>query len=85
MGIDETHLCPKKWLIFTNLGQGLTQEVGFVLILETILRACFSDKMLTLLNKKSTIVLVSGFLGCCIFTVLFKYYSKGRFSTKKAP
>ena len=29
--------------------------------------------MLALSNKKSTFVLVSGFFGCCIFTILFKY------------
>ena len=37
------------------------------------------DKMLALSNKKSTFVLVSGFFGCCIFTVLFNYYLKGHF------
>ena len=37
------------------------------------------DKMLALSNKKSTFVLVSGFFGCCIFTILFKYYLKSRF------
>ena len=38
-----------------------------------------------LANKKSTFVLVSGFFGCCIFTILFKYYLKSRFLTKTAP
>ena len=69
MGIDGYHLCPKKWLIFTNLGQGLSQKVGFLLIYEPILRAGFFDKMLALSNKKSTFVLVSGFFGC-ICTIL---------------
>ena len=27
-----SHLCPKKWLFFTNLGQGLSSKVGFFLI-----------------------------------------------------
>ena len=38
--------------------------------------------MLALSNKKSTFVLVPGFFGCCIFTILFKYYSKSRFLTR---
>ena len=45
----------------------------------------FFDKMLALSNKKSTFVLVSGFFGCFIFTILFKYYLKSRFLTKTAP
>ena len=68
-------MVPPKWLIFTNLGQGLSQKVGFFLIFEPILRAGFFDKMLALSNKKSTFVLVSGFLA-----VLFSH-----FLTKKAP
>ena len=27
-----SHLCPKKWLFFINLGQGLSSKVGFFLI-----------------------------------------------------
>ena len=30
-------------------------------------------------KKKSTFVLVSGFFGCCIFTIMFKYYLTGEF------
>ena len=37
--------------------------------------------MLALSNEKSTFVLVSGFFGCCIVTILFKYHSKGPFFT----
>ena len=83
MWIDDANLS-QKWLIFTNLGQSLSQKVDFPLIFEPILRAGFFDKMLALSNKKSIFVFVSGFLGCCIFTILFKCYSKGRFLTKKA-
>ena len=75
----------QKWPIFTNLRKGLSQIIGFFLILEPILRAGFFDKILALSNKKSTFVIVSGFLHCCIFTILFKYYLKGRFLTKNAP
>ena len=56
------HLCPKKWLIFTHLDESLSRKVGFFLLFEPILRANFLDKMLALSNKKSTFVLVSGFL-----------------------
>ena len=63
----------------------MSQKVGFFLNFETVLRADFFDKMLALSNEKSTFVLVSGFFGCCIFMILFKYYLKGLFSTKKAP
>ena len=45
-----------------NLGQGLSQNVGFVLIFEAILRAGFFEKMLAVSNSKSTFVLVSRFL-----------------------
>ena len=51
----------------------------------SILKSEFFDKMLALSNQKSTFVLVSGFFGCCNFTILFKYYLKGHFLTKKAP
>ena len=49
--------------MFTNLGQGLSQKVGFFLGFEQILRVGFFDKLLALSNKKSNFVLVSGFLG----------------------
>ena len=52
----------QKWLILTNLGQGLSKKAGFFLIFEPILRAGFSDKMLGISNKKSTFTLASGFL-----------------------
>ena len=71
--------------MFTNLGQGLSQKVGFFLIFEPILRACLFDNMLALSNKKSTFVPVSGLFGSCTLTILFKYYLKGRFFTEKAP
>ena len=75
----------KKWLNSTNLGQDLSQKVGFFLIFQKILQAGFFDKMLALSNKKSNFVLVPGFFDNCISTILFKYYLKGRFLTKKAP
>ena len=84
MGIDGS----KK--VFINFGQGLSLKVGFFLNFcgyhkfLANLRAGFFDKMLALSNKKSTFVLVSGFFGCCIITVLFKYYLKSRFLTKTA-
>ena len=45
----------------TNLAQGLSQKVGFFLILEPILLAGFlSSKNVRSSNKKSALVLVSG-------------------------
>ena len=73
----------QKWLLLTNLGQGLSQKVGFFLIFEPIYELAFFYKMLTLSNEKS--VLVSGSFGCCTFAVLLKFYLKGRLLTKKAP
>ena len=35
---------PKKWLIVTNLGQSLSQTIGFFLNFEPILRAGIFDK-----------------------------------------
>ena len=52
----------QKWLIFTNLAQCLSKKVGFFLIFEQIVGASIFDKMLAPSNKKSTFVLVSGFL-----------------------
>ena len=75
----------QKVAIFTSFGQGLSSKVGFFLFFWPILRAGFFDKMLALSNKKSTFVLISGFFGCCTFTILFKNYLRCRFLTKKAP
>ena len=61
-----SHLCPKKWLIFTNLGQALSSKVGFFLISWQILQAVFFDKMLAFSNKKPTFVLFSGFF-CMLY------------------
>ena len=47
-----SHLCPKKWLIFSKLGQRLSQKVGFFLTFWPILPAGFFDKILSLSNKK---------------------------------
>ena len=62
----------QKWLISTNfVSKGrkkLTSEC-----IGQILQASFFDKILALSNEKSTVVVVSGFFGCCIFTILFKY------------
>ena len=80
--IDGPTFVPKKWLIFTDLGQGLSQKVYFFLIFYAILRAVFwcvfFDKMLALSTKKSTVVLVSVFFVVVFFTTLFKYFLKGR-------
>ena len=77
-----SHLCPKKWLL-SKLGQGLSQKVGLFLIFEPILWAGFFEKMLALLNKKFTFVLVSGIFDCCISIILFTYYLKCHIFTKK--
>ena len=83
MGIDGPTFVPKKWLISANLGQGLSKKVNFFLIFERILGGGFFDKMWALSNKQSTFVLVSGFFGCCIVTILIKY--ERSLLTKKAP
>ena len=44
MGIDGHTFVPKKWLIFTSLGQGLSQKVGLFLIFDPILQAGFLTK-----------------------------------------
>ena len=78
MEIDGSHLCPKRWLIFTNLGPGLSQQVDLFLIFEPILRAGFFDKMLALSNKKNTFVLVFGFFAIVFskfyLTIIIKIY-----------
>ena len=44
MEIDGPTSVPKKWLFFTNLGQGMSQKVGFLLLCEPILGAGFFYK-----------------------------------------
>ena len=86
MGIDGPIFVPKSGYFLPILVKVFSSKVGiFLIFFQPILRAGFSDKMLALSNKKSTFVLTSGFFGYCIFTILFKYYLKGRFLTKKAP
>ena len=74
MEIDGPIFVPKSGYSFTNLGESLSKKVGFLLPFEPILQAGFLDKMLALLSKKSAFVIVSGFSGCCNFTVLPKYH-----------
>ena len=80
IGIDGPTFVPKI-ANFTNLGQGLSQKVGFFLIFfEPILRAGFFEKNVSSFKQEN-----HGPFSCCIFTTLFRYYLKGRFFTKKAP
>ena len=65
-------VCPQK-LAFSSFVSQFYESAGFF------------DKMLALLNKKCSLVLVSGFFSCCIFAILFKYYLKSHFLTKTAP
>ena len=44
MEIDGPTFVPKKWLIFINLGQGLSQRVGCFLIFKPNLQAGFFTK-----------------------------------------
>ena len=90
MGIDGPTFVPKSGYFLPILVKVCPQKVGFFLIFWPILGAgffdkMFFDKMLALSNNKSTFVLISGFFGCCTFTILLKNYLKCRFLTKKAP
>ena len=85
MGIDGPAFVPKNSYFFTNFGQGLSSKVVFFLIFSQFYELAFWTKCFLFSNKKSTFVLISGFFGCCIFAILFKYYLKGRYLTKKAP
>ena len=85
MVIDGPTFVPKSGYFLLIWVKVCPQKLAFPLFFSQFYELAFFDKMLALLNKKSTFVLVSGFFGCCIFTILFKYYLKGRFLTKKAP
>ena len=61
MDIDGPTFVP-KWLFFSNLGQSLSQKVGFSSFFYSILEDGFLDKMLALSNKKFTFVFVYGIL-----------------------
>ena len=82
MGIDGHTFVPKSGY-FLLIRVKVCLKSGLFLRFDPILPARFFDKMLALSNKKSTSVLVSGFFDCCIFTILFKFYSKGRFQLKR--
>ena len=86
MGIDGPTFLPKKWLVFTSLREGLSQKVGVFFIFEPILPVGFLNKTLSGLFKQEMHLCPCFWcVGCCIFTVLFNCYSKGRFLNKKAP
>ena len=83
MDIDGPTFVPKSGFLTCNFGQGLSQKVAFFFIFEQVVQPVFLDKMLALSNKKPAFLLVSGFSGCCIFTVLSKYYLKVACSPKR--
>ena len=64
-------LGPRKWPCFTNFSKGLSYKLGFFLglLFEPILEAGYLNKMLALLNKKPTFVLVFGFLAVVLSQV----------------
>ena len=84
MGIDGPTFVPKSGYFLLIWVKVCPQKLAFLNFLANFTSWLF-DNMLALSNKKSTFVLVSGFFGCCIFTIVFKYYLKSRFLTKTAP
>ena len=84
MGIDGPTFVPKSGYFLLIWVKVCPQKLAFSKFLANFMSWLF-DKMLALSNKKSTFVLVSGFFGCCIFTIWFKYYLKSHFLTKTAP
>ena len=78
MGIDYPTFVPKSGYFLQIWVKVCPQSWLFLNFLANFTSWLF-DEMLALSNKKSTFVLVSGFLGCCIMTILFKYYLKSRF------
>ena len=78
MGIDGPTFVPKSGYFLLIWVKVCPQKLAFSYFLANFTSWLFSI-------KKSTFVLVSGFYGCFIFTILFKYYLKSRFLTKTAP
>ena len=75
---------PQKWLVFTNLGQGLSQKVGFSVSFEPILYAEFFDKMLSPSNKKSMFCPCFWLFWLLYFHIfLLKDHLKGSFFIEK--
>ena len=85
MGIDGPTFVPKSGYFLLIWVKVCPQKLAFLNFFSQFYELVFFGKMLALSNKKSTFVLVSDFSGCCIFTLSFKYYLKGRFLTKRAP
>ena len=74
-------LSEKKWLFFTKLGKRVSEKVGFYLLFEPILGGGFLDQIIASFKQKIHLFLCVWLFGCCIFTILPKYYLEGRFST----
>ena len=85
MGIEGPTFVPKYGYILLIWVKVCPQKLAFSQFFSQFHELAFFDKMLALSNKKSTFVLASGFFGCRIFTILFKYYLKSRILTKTAP
>ena len=61
----------QKWPISTNLGQGLSQKVGFFLIFEAILRAGFLTKCWLFQTRNPHLPLFLAFLAVIFSHVSF--------------
>ena len=85
MRIDGPIFVPKSGYFLLIWVKVCPQKLASSLFFSQFYELAFFYKLLAPSNKKSTFVLVYGFFGCCIFTVLFKYYLKSRFLTKTAP
>ena len=84
MGIDGPTFVPKSGYFLLIWVKVCPQKLAFSLFFSQFYELAFLTKSQPLSNKKSTFVLVFGFFGCCILTILFKYYLKSRFLTKTA-
>ena len=57
-----SHLCPKELFYFTNLGQGLSQKVGFFLTFEPIFELAFPAKGWLVRTRNPPLSLLLAFL-----------------------
>ena len=69
--------------MFTDIAKFIKNQGELHNICITMLKIPYTGKSRLVLEAVH--VFASGVLGRCIFTILFKYYFKGRFLTEKAP
>ena len=85
MGIDGPTFVPKSGYFLLILVKVSPQKLAFPYFFSQFYELAFLTKCWLFETRNPPLSLFLAFFGCCISTILFKYYLKGRFLTKKVP